>query len=475
MAGKPPGGNKKGGGGRTPANRSRSRRPAGDNPKQARGPRGKGRPLSPGWASRLAAADLIVKTCDDNQDLEEALSTSAHFDRLEGADRGFARAIASCALRALGRIDKALDGFLDRPLSDMDPAVRALLRCGAAQIWVMGSPSYAVVSATVDAARQWPDASRGGGLVNAILRRADREPEAFADLDPLTIWPDWLATNLKASLGPARALAMAKVHLLDPSTDITVKSKADDWAEKLGGELLPSGSIRLPAGAALTELPGYADGDWWVQDAAAALPARLMGDLTGKRVADLCAAPGGKTMQLCALGAKVTALDSSAPRLDRLRENLNRTDLMAKIVNADARDWSPDEPLDAILLDAPCSALGTMRRHPDGAWRRSPKGIAQYPKLQSAILEAAGKMLKSGGTLVYAVCTPIAAEGHEVIAAALKDKNWCLDPIRAEEVPGFAHGLDEKGCLLTAPVQENETEDKFVTSDVFFIARLRRN
>ncbi|MEM8920754.1 MAG: transcription antitermination factor NusB, partial [Pseudomonadota bacterium] len=405
--------------------------------------------------------------------MEDALAASTPFDALEGSDRGFARAIAGATLRALGRIDRSLSQLVDRPLEKMDAAALAVLRVGAAQLWVLETPAYASVSATVEAARQWEPANRSGGLVNAVLRRADRERSVYDDIPASTIWPDWLAARLKSGLGSKRADALASLQLQEPSTDISVKSDPEAWARKLDARALPSGSVRLPTGAPITQLDGYADGDWWVQDAGAALAATLFGDLSGRRVADLCAAPGGKTLQLSALGAHVAALDISEPRLDRMRENLDRTKLEATIIAADAAEWRPKAPLDAILLDAPCSALGTLRRHPEGAWRRDPKRLARYPKTQTKLLNAAHDMLKSGGRLVYCVCTPLPEEGVEIVDAGVKRGDWRRVPICADEVPGFAHGLTEAGDLITAPPVGSASE-AHVLSDVFQIIRLQK-
>ena len=405
--------------------------------------------------------------------MDEALAVSSTFENIEGADRRFARAIVSTALRSLGRIDRALETYLDRSLNKIDPPVLALLRIGAAQLWIMGSPAYAVVSATVDAARQWPPASRGGGLVNAILRRADREKTAFEDLSPTTIWPDWLSRRLVSALGKTDAERLAQLQMQDPHIDLTVRQDPAAWAEKLEAEHLPSGSIRLPTGVSIPELDGYADGAWWVQDAGAALAAKLTRAKTGERIADLCAAPGGKTLQLSSTGADVVALDVSEQRMERVQENLERTGLEAQCIVADATNWKPENLFDAILLDAPCSALGTLRRHPEGAWQRHEKGLNQYPEKQTQLLNASYGMLKPGGKLIYCVCTPLPEEGPHIILEALKTGDWSPCPIEETECPGFVHALNEDGSILTtAP---DETTPNAVTSDVFFIARLKRN
>ncbi|MEZ6029824.1 MAG: transcription antitermination factor NusB [Hyphomonadaceae bacterium] len=429
-----------------------------------------------GWRSRLAAAELVWAATAKGSDLETAMAANGAFRRLEGADRGFARAMASAALRGMGRIDWALGGMVQRPLTDIEAPVLALLRVGAAQLWLLNVAEHAAVSATVEAAAKWDAARRGGGLINAVLRRAAREAEAFVSAPVEAVWPDWLAAKLKSALGPARAEALAQLQLEEPSVDLTVRDAADavDWADRLGGELLPNGSIRLASAAGLADLPGYAEGAWWVQDAAASLPAMLLGDIAGRDVADLCAAPGGKAMQLAARGARLSAVEISAQRMERLRENVARTGLQMDLVQADARSWRPAGPLDAVLLDAPCSALGIVRRHPEGVWRRDPKDLARFPAIQQALVAAAADMLKPGGRLVYAVCTPATEEGRDIVDAAVASGVWRRAPIRAGEIPGFECALTSQGDVLTAPAA-TETEAPQTRTDVFYIARLERN
>jgi 16S rRNA (cytosine967-C5)-methyltransferase len=411
------------------------------------------------------------------------MDQSRTFRRLEGPDRGFARAIAGAALRGAGRIDWALGGMLQRPLADIEAEVRALLRAGAAQLWMLGVADHAAVSATVEAAGNWREARRGGGLINAVLRRAAREAEAFQIAPATSVWPDWMAAKLKVAIGAERADAMASLQLEEPPIDLTFKPDQDlaAWADRLNGLVLPSGSVRLQSGAGLAELPGYAEGVWWVQDAAAALAARLMGDVAGRNVADLCAAPGGKAMQLAAMGATLFALEVSPQRIMRLRENVERSKLSIEIVEHDARTWRPAAPLDAVLLDAPCSALGVMRRHPEGAWRRDPKDFARFPATQRALVEAAQAMLRPGGRLVYCVCTPTPEEGPEIIAAAVAAGGWRRIKIEAAEAPGFEFALTDDGEVITAPPVRvagasplGEIVAEAIKSDVFYIARLER-
>jgi len=438
-------------------------------------PSSRTRTQASGWSSRLAAGELVQASLAGGGDLEAAMAASRTFSALDGPDRGFARAMASMALRGAGRIDWALGALLDRSLSALEAPVLALLRVGAAQLWLMDVAGHAAVSATVEAAAHWDGARRGGGLINAVLRRAAREKEAFEAAPAEAVWPDWLAARLRSALGPERARAMALLQLEEPSVDISLREPAAgaEWADRLGASLLPNGSVRLPGAAGLSALPGYASGEWWVQDVAASLPVGLMGDVRGQRVADLCAAPGGKAMQLASLGAQLTALDVSDKRLARLRENFARTGLCAQILKSDARSFRPEALFDAVLLDAPCSALGTIRRHPEGVWRRNPKDLARYPEIQRDLIAAAGRLLKSGGRLVYAVCTPTPEEGPGVIAAAIAGGGWRRLPVSPSEVPGFAGSVTPEGDVLTAP-PPTLTDAPQTRCDVFHISRLER-
>ena len=437
-----------------------------------------------GWQSRLAAADLVLAATDGKVDFDIAMGASRTFDRLEGPDRGFARAMAGAALRGLGRIDWALGGMVQRPPADIEPPLRALLRVGAAQLWMLGVAEHAAVAATVEAARQWRDARRGGGLVNAVLRRAARERDAWEGAPVTAVWPDWLAAKLKSAIGADRAHDMALAQLDEPPTDLTLRAGAEAamWAERLEADILPGGSLRLHGGGAIANLPGYAEGAWWVQDSAAALPARLLGDVRGRVVADLCAAPGGKAMQLAAMGAKLTAIDISPQRVARLRQNVERARLPMEIVEADARAWRPAEPLDAVLLDAPCSALGIIRRHPEGIWRRDPRDFVRFPAVQRALVDAAGEMLRPGGVLVYAVCTPTPEEGLEVIEGAIAGGGWRRVAVASGEASGFETSLTMQGDVLTLTRAQRDTKDApspesaiaSLGGDAFFIARLER-
>ncbi|HBX94055.1 MAG TPA: rRNA methyltransferase, partial [Hyphomonas sp.] len=286
--------------------------------------------LMSGALSRRAAAELLMLALESRRTLDEAMLKSDSFNELEGPDRGFARLMASAALRELGRIDAGLSPLLSRPLNATSPAIRALLRIGVVQLWRLETPPHAAVSETVEAAKGWPDARSGGSFLNAVLRRAADTPPDLDAMPASLIWPDWLASRFTNDLGADGAEQLAAHQLHEPPIFLSAKSGPAQVAEATGGDLLPTGSIRLNS-ANIEALPGFEAGGWWVQDAAAALPAKLLNVTGTDQVVDLCAAPGGKTLQLAATGAKVTAVDRSKPRLERLRENLARTGLSADI------------------------------------------------------------------------------------------------------------------------------------------------
>lgn len=382
--------------------------------------------------ARVAAAELLVAVLDRGRALEDALAETASFSALEGRDRAFARALVTAGLRRLGGVNAVLSRFLDRPLPVSAQHARALLHIGATQLLVLGTPAHAAVGETVEAANSLPQARGFAKLMNAVLRKVAREgAEMLAALAPGADLPPWLYTRWRATYGEA-APRIAQALLQEPPLDITAKADTAPWAERLGGQLTPTNSIRLTSPAPVDQLTGFDDGAWWVQDAAAALPARLLGDVRDKRVLDLCAAPGGKTLQLAAAGAHVTAVDKSEARLKRLRENLARTGLSAEVICADALEFRA-EPFDAVLLDAPCTSTGTLRRHPDVAWLRRPSDIRTLADLQSKLVAATGTLLKPGAPLVYAVCSLEPEEGPAVVAEALR-AGWRRAPLR-DEIP----------------------------------------
>ncbi len=423
-------------------------------------------------AARGVAFELLQAVLRRRRPLDEALAGHAGLARMEARDRAFARMLVATTLRRLGQIDAVLDRCVTRPLPARAAAVRDLLRLGAAQLLFLGTPAHAAVDGTVEAvARGGPEAAGFKGLANAVLRRIANEGPPAAISDPAVNTPAWLWDSWRAAYGEATASAIAAAHLAEPPLDLTVKGDAAAWAARLGATVLPTGGLRRPLGGAIEELPGYAEGAWWVQDAAAALPARLLGPVAGLRVVDLCAAPGGKTAQLAAAGAKVTAVDRSAARLERLAANLARLHLVARIVAADAAQWRPPAPADAVLLDAPCTATGTIRRHPDIPWLKTPDDLAKLVPLQDRLLAAAVEMMAPGGVLVYCVCSLQPEEGPRrvegLLAAGAPVERVAIDPA---EIGGLAEAITETGELRTLPCHLAELGGL----DGFYAARLRR-
>jgi 16S rRNA (cytosine967-C5)-methyltransferase len=421
-------------------------------------------------ASRHAALDVLVTCLDKGQPLDDALARHKGFAGLEPRDRAFVRLLLATTLRRLGEIDHVLGTLVERPFKSADAAGRQVLRLGAAQLLFLGTPAHAAVDTSV---RLVVDAGLPHlkGLANAVLRRVAREGIALlshCDLAQVNT-PPWLWRSWMKTYGEAVTRAIADAHLIEAPLDLTPRADAPLWADRLEGELLPTGTIRRRSGGAITELPGFAEGAWWVQDAAATLPARLLGDVSGKHVADLCAAPGGKTLQLAAAGARVTAVDISGRRMIRLGENLARAGLAAELVTADAGKWSPAEKFDAVLLDAPCSGTGTLRRHPDIAWLKDEDDIGRLALAQDRLLQHAAELLKPGGTLVYAVCSLQDEEGPARVASLLAhDKRLRRRPVARAELPGLADALTASGDARTLPSMWAERGGL----DGFFVARL---
>jgi 16S rRNA (cytosine967-C5)-methyltransferase len=369
---------------------------------------------APGLAARRAAAALLAGVLDRGETLADQSGDGSPLATLAPAERARAQGLAAGTLRHLGRIDALLGRYLQkRP----PPAAMNALRVATAEVHVDGIPPHAAVDGAVRLVRGAKGGERLSGLVNAVARRAAGDAAGWADAGEAPL-PGWIAGPVAAAWGKTTVAAIAEAHRRPPRTDLTPRrpGEAHALADRLGAERLPTGSIRLRDRPQISALPGYASGDWWVQDAAAAVPARLLGPVAGRRVLDLCAAPGGKTLQLAAAGASVTALDVAETRLERVRENLTRTGLSAEVVAADALVWAPDRPFDAILLDAPCSATGTIRRHPDLPWLRGGRNVAALTALQEALLARAWSWVAPGGRLVYCVCSLLPAEGEEQVA-----------------------------------------------------------
>jgi 16S rRNA (cytosine967-C5)-methyltransferase len=433
-------------------------------------------PEPPGLAARRIAAEILEGVLRGGRPLEEQFEARADLAALADRDRALVRRLVATVLRRLGTLRYLLSLFLERGLPAQAPRVETALLIGAVQILWLEVPDHAAVDLAVRSARADKRALHFAGLVNAVLRRVTREgPQRLAEIDSVQLdTPAWLMARWVKNYGEATARAIAQAHAQEPPLDLTVKSDAESWAAQLGGRVLPTGSVRLLASGRVSLLPGFAEGAWWVQDAAAAIPARLFGDVRGLRVADLCAAPGGKTAQLAHAGAMVTAVDRSESRLVRLRDNLARLGLHADAVTADAGEWTA-APFDAVLLDAPCSSTGTIRRHPDVPWLKRESDIATLVALQQRLLDHAVTLLKPGATLIYCVCSLEPEEGVDQVTALLKREPALHRlPIAATEVGGLADLLTADGDLRTLPFHLPDPDPRLGGLDGFYAARLRR-
>jgi 16S rRNA (cytosine967-C5)-methyltransferase len=434
-----------------------------------------------GLPARRAAVELLSAVIDKKQPLDDILSRSLAtgwmFD-LPQRDRALARAIVATSLRRRGEIDRVLDTFLERGMPEKGGKLYPILLSGAAQLLFLKTPPHAAIDLAVRLAQWDSRARRYDKLVNAVLRRVAKEGDGIvAGLDaPRVNTPDWLWDRWVARYGEERAHRIAAANLIEPPLDLTVKGDPQHWAIEMSGRVLPNRSVRLLPKGRIEALPGFEQGVWWVQDVAASLPVHLVGDVKGQRVADLCAAPGGKTAQLALAGASVVAVDISKTRLKTLSANLARLGLGVTPVAADATTWSPDERFDAVLLDAPCSSTGTIRRHPDIPYLKSPKDIEALAVLQGRLLDNAAALLKPGGVLVYSTCSLEIEEGEAQIAALLaRNPDVRIDPILPSDVFGQEDWLQSPGFLRTFPYQLNLGTPEWSGMDGFFAARLKRN
>lgn len=414
---------------------------------------------------------------------------------LNARDRAFARNLVAVTLRHLGWLRRVLQAYMQKRLPPRSGTTEAILLTAAAQILHLRTADHAAVDQAVHLAAEDRNARHFRALVNGVLRNLIRSREA-GDIPPRAAGdalPSWLSARWQKQFGASAFEAMAVQLLQEPPLDVSVKgaSSRADWAKRLGGIELPNGSIRIMpgTGGAPENLEGFADGAWWVQDAAARLPVRLLGQLDGQRVVDLAAAPGGKTAQLAAAGAHVTAVDKSESRLARLEDNLKRLSLRAETHVADSAVWQPGSSFDAVLLDAPCSATGTLRRHPDIAWIRREGDIAALAEIQSRLLANAAKMVRPGGLLVYATCSLECEEGVDQLDRFLA-ANADFERVAAEpqEIGGLLDAITPQGDVQTRPDlgfggvdspahSEERSEDQtdlLGGMDGFFMARLKR-
>jgi 16S rRNA (cytosine967-C5)-methyltransferase len=433
-----------------------------------------------GLGSRRAAVELLHATLDKHQPLDQMLGqalSSGPMAELSSRDRALTRAIVATSLRRKGQIDLLLNRLLERGLPPKSGRLYAILLSAAAQLLFLQTPPHAAIGLAVTLTRYDGRAKRFDKLANAVLRRVAQDgPALIAAMDAARVnTPDWLWQRWSGVYGEARTRAMAELHLMEPPLDLSVAGDATAWAGRLEARVLPGGrSVRLLPKGRIEDLDGFAQGQWWVQDFAASLPVRLFGDVAGLRVLDLCAAPGGKTAQLAAAGASVLAVDISAARLKPLQENLARLGLSADIAVGDAATWTPQERFEAILLDAPCSSTGTIRRHPDIPYLKSETDVVALAALQARLIDHAATLLRPGGTLVYSTCSLEPEEGEAQIAALLvRNHRLRLDPIQEGEVFGRGDWLNAGGALRTLPSLLDMTPAGWSGMDGFFAARLK--
>jgi 16S rRNA (cytosine967-C5)-methyltransferase len=437
----------------------------------------------PGLVARrcamLAIDDLLIRSLPLDETLDRILS-GPDGKALSDRDRGLARAIAMAATRRLGTIGEALMKRLEKGLPDHSGRLESILVAGVAQLLYLDVPDHAAVDLSVRLVQADPEARRFIKLANGLLRTIARERDAIlSNDDPLNRdTPEWLAEKWIKAYGEEDAKKIAAANMQEASVDITVKNDASGWAERLDAVILPTGSLRLKGRTNVVSLPGYVDGEWWVQDAAAALPAMLLYPKEGETIADLCAAPGGKTAQLASAGATVTAIDRSSKRLERLNENMLRLRFSVEAIAIDAMIYSGG-PFDAILLDAPCTATGTIRRHPDVLWTKEAPDLQKLAALQARLLKKAIGMLKPGGRLVYCTCSLEPEEGERQIAELLaNDDRVKRSPFGKEEMtrlgPELARAINGQGELRTLPFMLPNDDPRLQGIDGFFAARLVR-
>lgn len=434
-------------------------------------------PLPPGLPARLGAAAILQDVISGGHPIDEFFSGDDAHPKLAGLDqrdRALVRSIVVVALRRLGTIRRVLAGLLERGMPKKSGSLESILIATAAQILFLDVPDHAAVNLCVQAVQLDPQAQAFAALANAVARNVARAREQADIDDPAIDVPPWLATRWRQTYGPEGLAKIAAANRVEPRLDVSVKSDPTLWAERLEGDILSTGSIRLRGATPVPELPGYDEGEWWIQDAAAALPARLLRVSPGERVADLCAAPGGKTAQLAQQGAQVIAVDRSAERLKRLAANLERLRLQVETQVADVTSFEA-APFDAILLDAPCSATGTIRRHPDVGWTKRPSDVATLAGLQTRMLDRGLSLLKPGGRLVYCVCSIEPEEGEAQIAALLRrNPDVRRDSIDPGEISGHADWLTASGELRTLPYLNPGADESLAGMDGFFAARLVR-
>jgi 16S rRNA (cytosine967-C5)-methyltransferase len=418
--------------------------------------------------ARAAAQTVLSEVLRKRRPLDAAFDT---MPQLEPRDAGFARAIASETLRRLGQLEALIRIFVPKapPPHKAGPTLEILF-AGACELLFLDVAAHAAVDGANRLAQADAKAKHFKPLINAVLRRVSREgKEIVAAQDaPRLNTPDWLWSRWSDAYGDDTAQAIARAHLCVPPTDCVLKSGDLPAPE---GEKLFGNVRRLDSPERIDTLPGFSEGNWWVQDFAATLPVALLGDVHGKQVIDLCAAPGGKTMQLAALGAKVTAVEREPARLERIRANLSRTGLEATLVESDLRDFEPEAPAPFVLLDAPCTATGTIRRHPELPWIKAPADVTLCAQAAGELIDAAAEMVAPGGLFVFAVCSLEPEEGvYQADAFLRRNDRFAREPVRQSEIYGLADCISREGDLRTLPSHLASRGGM----DGFFAARFRR-
>ena len=422
--------------------------------------------------TRDIAVTLIGNVLRARQSFENAYESHISISKMQSRDRAFVRNLVLTTFRRLGQIDSLINQFLLRPLPDSARDVRDILRIGACQVLFMNVADHGSVDTCVKLTRH-----RGHNahikLVNAILRRLTREGLAALEQQDVEKenTPSWLWRSWSEAYGEEQCRQIAAAHLRGGCLDLSVKGDPQTCASTLRGQMLPMGTVRLSSRGQITKLAGFRQGDWWVQDVAARMVAKLVGDVRGKTVIDLCAAPGGKTLLFSHEGANVVAVDRSASRLRRLRENLDRLNLKAEIIEADVGKWQPENLADIVFLDAPCSATGTARRHPDVLWTKSEADIENLARVQSRMLSTAAKMVAPGGILVFATCSLLPVEGEYHVSRFLEENPlFRLSPISASDVNDFDQIITQAGTFRSLPSFSPAERGM----DGFFAARFAR-
>lgn len=451
--------NKKPGGGSSPKNASKDAH---------------GKAKKPNFKAAIKSRQIclnILIAVDEGSQLDLVLNADEDLPTLEDRDRRFVRLLATTCLRRRGQLEAVISPMVPRRPFGPQEHANLIMLMGAAQLLILKTGPHAAVDSTVELMRQ-SGFERLTGMANAVMRRLTREGEkAFEKTSDADNLPAWLRTSWETHYGAEQTAAMCALAMQPPTLDISVKADAKKWAAALEGQLINATTIRREFDGDPSKLAGFADGAWWVQDAAAAVPAKLLGDIAGKDVIDLCAAPGGKTAQLIAAGANVTAVESARKRVDRLRRNLKRLGMKADLQLADGRKFVPDFPVDAVLLDAPCSATGTLRRRPDILANRTPEDITALQSVQWELATTALGWLKPGGHLVYATCSLQPEEGEAVIEAILKAGDGAVEisPITADEAGDFAASIRPDGTMRILPSDYANIGGV----DGFYIARLK--